>query len=138
MCQRARLENVTADIPGFKLIEQNGMEVYCKYFRRLLQTNAAQVLPGSGRAADTGGTYQLLVGEMQKITQDAQQAYKIAEAIDTQEGDLFRDFDLSTFMEHFKLDPVAKTILALAVKSASKQDLRTKGESKSSRPQLPC
>ena len=103
------------------------MEVFSKYFRRLLQTNVTQIFPAAGRSADPSATYQLLLVEMQKITQDAQQAYKIAESIDTQEGDLFRDFDLSTFMEHFKLDPLAKTILALAVKSAAKQDLRTKG-----------
>ncbi|KAL1390585.1 CCR4-Not complex component, Not1-domain-containing protein [Phyllosticta capitalensis] len=97
-----------------KLVDSNGMEVFSKYFRRLLQGNASQIFPGSAKSTDTSGSYPLLMGEMQKITQDPQQAYKIAEAIDTTEGDLYRDFDLSTFMEHFKLDPVGKTILALA------------------------
>jgi len=104
------------------------MDVYTKYFRRLLQGNAAQVFPGSSRNSDSSGSYPLLVAEVQKITQDPQQAQRIAESIDTPEGDLFRDFDLSTFMEHFKLDPLAKTTLALACKGASKPDLRTKGE----------
>ena len=104
------------------------MEVFSKYFRRLLQGNASQIFPGSAKSTDTSGSYPLLMGEMQKITQDPQQAYKIAEAIDTTEGDLYRDFDLSTFMEHFKLDPVGKTILALACKTTSKPDLRTKGK----------
>ncbi|KAF2145079.1 uncharacterized protein K452DRAFT_221757 [Aplosporella prunicola CBS 121167] len=111
-----------------KLIDSNGMEVFSKYFRRLLQSNASQIFPGAAKGGDNSGTYPLLVGEMQKITQDPQQAYKIAESIDTTEGDLFRDFDLSTFMEHFKLDAVAKTTLALACKTASKPDLRTKAD----------
>lgn len=103
------------------------MEVFSKYFRRLLQGNASQIFPGPGRGSEPGGSYPILVSEMQKVTQDPQQAYKIAESVDTTEGDLFRDFDLSTFMEHFKLDALAKTTLALAFKTASKQDLRTKG-----------
>ncbi|KAF2458071.1 CCR4-Not complex component, Not1-domain-containing protein [Lineolata rhizophorae] len=113
-----------------KLVESNGMEVYTKYFRRLLQSNAAQLFPGSARSSDSAGAgnYPMLVGEMQKISQDLQQADKIAESLDTQEGDLFRDFDLSTFMEHFKLDTLAKTLLALACKSASKTDLRMKAD----------
>ena len=103
------------------------MEVFTKYFRRLLQGNAAQIFNTTGRPVDSAGSYQILVGEMQKITQDHQQPYKIAESIDTQEGDLFRDFDLSTFMEHFKLSSISKTILAIAIKSVMKADLRTKG-----------
>ncbi|KAH7041928.1 CCR4-Not complex component, Not1-domain-containing protein [Macrophomina phaseolina] len=111
-----------------KLVDSNGMEVFSKYFRRLLQSNAPQIFPGSAKSGDNSGSYGLLVEEMHKITRDPQQAYKIAESIDTTEGDLFRDFDLSTFMEHFKLDPVAKTTLALACKTTSKTDLRTKAD----------
>lgn len=110
------------------------MEVFSKYFRRLLQSNAGQIFPSAARTVDNSGSYALLVTEMQKIRQDPQQAPKIAESIDTTEGDLFRDFDLSTFMAHFKLDPVAKTTLALACKAASKPDLRTKGENLSRLP----
>ncbi|KAF2198562.1 Not1-domain-containing protein [Delitschia confertaspora ATCC 74209] len=112
-----------------KLVESNGMEVFSKYFRRLLQNNAAQVFPTPGRNAEPNGSYAMLVTEVQKIRQDPQQAPKIAEAIDSHDGgDIFRDFDLSTFMAHFKLDPVAKTTLALAFKTASRADLRTKAD----------
>lgn len=113
-----------------KLVEDNGMEVFPQYFRRLLQNNAAAIFPGSARqSAETGtaGNYQLLVQEMQKITTEAQQASKIAEALDTNEGDLFRDFDLYALVDHFRLDPLAKVTLALACKKASKSDLRSKG-----------
>lgn len=63
------------------------------------------------------------------MSQDIEQAQKIAETIDTSEGDIFRDFDLSTFLDHFKLDTISKVALALAFKTATKSDLRAKGMS---------
>lgn len=107
------------------------MEAFTQFFRRLLQNNAGAVFPSGGRqAAETGtaGNYQLLVQEMQKISIEAQQATKIAQALDTSEGDLFRDFDLYALMDHFRLDPVARVTLALACRKVSKVDLRSKGE----------
>ena len=114
------------------------MEVFSKYFRRLLQNNAAQIFSTGGRTAEPNGSYQILVTEVQKLRKDPEQAGKIAESIDTTEGDLFRDFDLATFVSHFQLDPIAKTVLALACRSATKADLRTKGQYLLSRPSVPC
>ena len=104
------------------------MEVFPKYFRRLVQNNSAQIFPGPARDAQNPATYSILAAEMQKVTQDPEQADKIAESLDASDPDLFKDFDLSTFMDHFKLDPMAKTTLALACKGASKPDLRSKGK----------
>lgn len=103
------------------------MDVFAKYFRRLLSGNAPQIFPGINRNVENPGNYQLLVQEMEKITQDPTQASKIADIIDTSEGDIYRDFDLATFMEHFKLDPLAKTLLAAAFLRVSRADLQTKG-----------
>ncbi|KAK4696249.1 CCR4-NOT transcription complex subunit 1, partial [Lecanoromycetidae sp. Uapishka_2] len=104
------------------------MEVYPKYFRRLLIGNSPQIFPGISRNVENPSTYPLLLQEMEKITQDPeQQSAKIAEVIDTSEESLFRDFDLSTFMDHFKLDPLARTLLASAFTHVSRPDLRTKG-----------
>lgn len=103
------------------------MEVFSKYFRRLVSGNSPQIFPGINKVVENAGNYPLLVQEMQKVSQDLDQAYKIAETIDASEGDVFRDFDLSTFLDHFKLDPIAKVNLTLAFKNASKADLRTKG-----------
>ena len=103
------------------------MEVFSKYFRRLLVGNSPQIFPGITRAVENPGNYSLLVGELRKVSHDLDQAHKIADTIDTSDGDLFRDFDLSTFMEHFKLDALEKTILALAFKTVSRADLKTKG-----------
>ena len=103
------------------------MDVFSKYFRRLLVGNSPQIFPGINRNVENPGNYQLLVQEMEKITQDPEQAPKIAETIDSSEGDIFRDFDLETFMEKFNLDAVGKTLLATAFRHVSKAELRRKG-----------
>ena len=106
------------------------MDVFTTYFRRLLQSSAATIFPHSARpppSSDNAGAYQMLVQEMQKIKTDPAQADKIAQSLDTTEGELFRDFDLVTFVEHFSLDAIAKTALAASCKMSSKLDLRTKG-----------
>ncbi len=112
------------------LVDENGMEVFTTFFRRLLQSNASTIFPGAARpqaTGDTNGQFKLLVDEMAKISKDSQQAEKIAQSLDTNESDLFRDFDLSTFIDHFRLSPVAKIALVLPIRSASKPDLRSKG-----------
>lgn len=110
------------------------MEVYTKYFTKLVATCAPQIFPGLNRpigsAANAGGNYSLLQEEMHKISHNVEQASKIAESIETGTEDIFRDFDLSTFMEHFRLDALEKTILALAFKLGTRPDLKTKGPSK--------
>lgn len=101
------------------------MEVFSKYFRRVLQNNAAHIFGTGPRNVDPNGSYQILVSEIQKLRKEPEQADKIAESISSNEGDLFRDFDLATFVSHFKLDPIAKTMLALACR---KTNLRPKGD----------
>ena len=103
------------------------MEVFSKYFRRLVVGNAPQIFPGINKPVENPGNYPLLVSEIRKVTQDPDQARRIAESIDTSDGDLFKDFDLSTFLDHFKLGPVDKTLLASAFKNTSRPDLRSKG-----------
>ncbi|KAI1427862.1 Not1-domain-containing protein [Xylaria sp. FL1777] len=111
-----------------KLLDDHGMEVFSRYFTRLVAGNAAQIFPGLNRSTANPGNYSLLVGEMNKISHDLDQASKIAESIETANEDIFREFDLSTFMEHFKLDALEKTILALAFKFGSRSDLKTKAD----------
>ena len=103
------------------------MEVQTKFFRRLLVGNSPQIFPGFNRNVENPSNYPLLVQEMEKIKTDPGQASMIAEVIDASEGDIFRDFDLSTLMEHFKLYAFAKTLLASAFTHVSKSDLKTKG-----------
>lgn len=112
-----------------QLIDEHGMEVFQKYFSRLVVGNAPQIFPGINRAVANPGNYQILVTEVRKVSQDVAQARRIAESIETANEDIFRDFDLSTFMEHFRLDALEKTVLALAFKMGSRSDLKTKGTS---------
>lgn len=104
------------------------MEKFGLYFRRLVQANSPQIFPGIARGVEKPGNYPLLVQEMHKITLDPDHARKIAEALDTSEGDVFRDFDIATFINHFKLNSYAKTLLASALTHVNRQDLKTKGE----------
>lgn len=104
------------------------MDVFSQYFRRLLITNAPQIFPNTNRKIENPGNYGILVQEMQKISQEPQQASRIAEIIESSEGDIFRDFDLATFVAHFKLDPCARVLLGAAFNRASKGDLATKGK----------
>ena len=114
-----------------QLVDAHGMEVSTAYFRRLLQSNASLIFSvnqNAQRSAADSGSYPLLVSEMQKLTRLPSQAAKVADALDTSsDGDLFKDFDLSSFMDHFRLDATAKVTLALACKLVTKQDIRTKG-----------
>lgn len=103
------------------------MEAFSRSFCRLVAQNAGTIFPGANRPATRSGDYSYLVQEMSQISHNPEQAGKIAEAIETGTEEIFRNFDLSTFMEHFKLDALEKTILALAFKFGSAPDLKTKG-----------
>ncbi|KAG9229162.1 putative general negative regulator of transcription subunit 1 [Amylocarpus encephaloides] len=112
-----------------KLIDDHSMEVFQKYFSRLVAGNAPKIFPAfANRPVANPANYQILVNEVQKVALDAEQAGKIAESIESANEDVFRDFDLSTFMQHFQLDALEKTILALAFKTGSRGDLRTKSD----------
>jgi len=107
------------------------MDVFPKYFSRLVAANASQIFPSVNRpVTNAPSNYNILVEEMRKLPRDFKQSRQIAESIETGSEDIFRDFDLSTFMEHFGLDPLEKTLLALAFKLGSRPDLKTKGTQK--------
>ena len=112
------------------LVDDGSMEVFTAFFRRLLQSNASNIFTSSARppaTTDTIGQYKLLVEEVNKVVRDPQQPERIAQSLDTHESDLSRDFDLSTFVDHFRLNPIAKVALVQPIRSASKPDLRSKG-----------
>nr|POF13281.1 general negative regulator of transcription subunit 1 [Quercus suber] len=115
-----------------RLVDDSGMELFATYFRRLLQGNVSTVFPGLARApaanGDVAGSYQMLVQEMQKVSSDPLQAVQIAEALNTSDGEIFRDFDLESFTDHFRLDPISRVALASACRLVSKQDIITKAD----------
>ena len=113
-----------------QLVDSHGMEVFAKYFRRLLATNATQIWSPARGAGEPHPTYPILVEEVKKISADPLQAGRIVESVDfgDVDRDNYKDFDLSTFMDHFKMDSLAKVTLASAFKRSSRSDLRTKGK----------
>ena len=110
-----------------QLIDDYGMDVYTKYFARLVASNAPQIFPGLNRPVSSGNNYHMLAQEMRRVAEDTDQARKLAESIELGTEDIFRDFDLAAFMEHFKLDALEKTIFALAFKLGNRPDLKAKG-----------
>ena len=112
----------------WQLIDSHGMDVFTKYFRRLILSNAAQIWHNA--RPDSSGSYSILLGEVQKVSTDPQQAAKIVEAVEfgDKEGDIFKDFDMSTFMDHFQLKTIGKFALASAFKKSSKPDQRAKAD----------
>ena len=124
------LQITRQSLTRFKLVDSNGMDVFPKFFRRLVSGNASKVFPGANIKASENagaGSYQILVEEMQKVLKDTSQAQKIAESIDEGDGDIFRDFDLIPFVEHFDVGPVAETALCIAFRTCTKTDLHNKG-----------
>ncbi|KEF60909.1 uncharacterized protein A1O9_02473 [Exophiala aquamarina CBS 119918] len=109
-----------------KLLDSNGMEVFAQFFRRTVILNAAAIF--SGAKDFDQGSYKLLRQELDKVLWDYEQSYKIAEAIDTSKEDLFRDFDLVTFIQHFFSDTLPQVILAIAFTRCARNDLRAKAE----------
>ena len=106
------------------------MDVFPKFFRRLVSGNASKLFPGASIKASENagaGSYQILVEEMQKVLKDTSQAQKIADSIDEGDGDIFRDFDLIPFIEHFDVGPIAETALCIAFRTCIKADLQNKG-----------
>ena len=103
------------------------MEVFAKYFQRLVVGNSPHIFPGINRNVENPGNHQLLVEEIEKASQSTEQAKKIAEIIDSAEGDIYRDFDLATFIGHFHLNPIANAIIASAFTEVTRTDLRKKG-----------
>ncbi|GIZ37484.1 hypothetical protein CKM354_000092900 [Cercospora kikuchii] len=112
-----------------KLVSDSGMELFTTYFRRLLQSNASTVISSTPRAPENAGNYQLLIEEVQKLVKEPRQAQQIAEALDTNEGDVFRDFELQAFLDHFALDPVARVALLQPLRTVSIPSLRQKAAS---------
>ncbi|KAL9057184.1 MAG: hypothetical protein Q9162_002512 [Coniocarpon cinnabarinum] len=104
------------------------MDVFTKYFRRLVLQNASQIWHNA--RTDSSGSYPVLAGEVQKVATDPQQAAKIVESIEfgDRDGEIFKDFDMSAFMDNFQLKTVGKFSLASAFKRSSKADQRAKAD----------
>lgn len=107
------------------------MESFATFFRQLLQSSAASIFSNSTHASadnDSAENHQLLNEELQRLANEPQQAHNIARAIDSDEVEVLRDFDLQAFLDHFDLDAIARVTLLQHLRTANKVDLRQKGE----------
>ncbi|KAI9893478.1 MAG: hypothetical protein M1814_006775 [Vezdaea aestivalis] len=110
-----------------KLVDNSDdREVWAKYFRKLVMANAPAVFPNPSKPSEKAPNYSMLDKEMQQLTTNTQQAVKVALALSGGTEELFRDFNLLGFMDHFELDPVEKFVLAVACKEFGRSDLQTK------------
>ncbi|KAK1822207.1 CCR4-NOT core subunit cdc39 [Friedmanniomyces endolithicus] len=110
-----------------KLLNENGMELFEAYFRRLLNSSWPHIFPHTprpGTGPANAESYRLLESEVLKTSSEPQQAEKIATALDS--GDF--DLDIAAFADHFSLDPVAKTALVLACRSVANTALRSRAD----------
>lgn len=109
------------------LLESNSMEVYHKFIRRLVSSHAQTIFSPIGKPPDPQSSYRILNQHIKALANSPESARtKFAECISASDNDVFRDFDLATFMRHFDLDALERSILALGFKSSNKADLRSK------------
>lgn len=77
----------------------------------------------------TALTFRLLVQETQRLARDPYLADRFRESVDKGEGDVFRNFDLSRFLDRVGLRPLEQLILCSSFVSSSAQLSRKELES---------
>lgn len=105
-----------------QLSEQHGIETYLHFIRRLIlqsQPRLAPAAPPAAFDASTNLTFRLLVQETQRLARDPFLADRFRDGIDKGEGDTFRSFDLSRFMDRVGLRPLEKLVLSAPFMSTS-------------------
>lgn len=68
-----------------------------------------------------------VIKELASLPQDVKDKFVDVITPITPNEEVFRDFDLSTFFNHFGLDALQKCVLAVGFKSNTRADLRNKG-----------
>lgn len=67
------------------------------------------------------------IKELASLPQDVKEKFVDVITPVAPDGDVFRDFDVPTFLNHFGLDALQKCVLAVGFKSNLRADLRNKG-----------
>lgn len=112
-----------------QLLESNSMEVFHKFFRRLVTSHAHTIFSPISKQPDNPSSYRLLAQHVKEIANSPEDSKaKFADCITSSDNDPFRDFDLHVFMRHFDLDGLERTILALGFASSPRVDLSSKGK----------
>lgn len=104
-----------------QLSDQHGLETYFHFIRRLMiQTNGRLATNGASTPYDasTNLPARLLAQEIQRLARDPFLADRFRDGVDKAEGDIFRNFDLTRFVERMGLRPIEKVILASSIVAA--------------------
>ncbi|TFK67891.1 Not1-domain-containing protein [Pluteus cervinus] len=105
------------------LSEQHGIDTYLHFIRRLIVHSQARlpppVPPATSQAPNFDSsaslTFRLLVQEVQRLARDPYLAERFRDGIDKGEGDIFRHFDLTRFVDRIGLRPLEKLVLASSI-----------------------
>lgn len=104
-----------------QLAEQHGVGTYLHFIRRLIVHSQGRLAANVTFDNSTALTFQLLVQETQRLARDPYLADRFRESVDKGEGDVFRNFDLSRFVDRVGLRPLEQLILASSFVSSSAQ-----------------
>lgn len=106
------------------------MDINGRALRKLINDNYTSIVSPSG-GSPRGNDFRILVDMVKSIANSPDNSKeRFAEAItpDAPEpSKIFKDFDLSAFLNGLGLDPLERAVLALGFKDHPKEDLRVKG-----------
>lgn len=109
------------------------MEINQKVMRKIIMNNYSYIMSSSSSRSfeNSPSTSHRMLGEQIKelasLPQDVKEKFVDVITPVAPDGEVFRDFDVPTFLNHFGLDALQKCVLAVGFKSNLRADLRNKG-----------
>lgn len=111
-----------------QLEEESGSEAYVTKIRKFIDTSSPRLFQGNNGPQDpTGLVFRILVDEIKTIASKPSLASRFQVALNTEQPQVFRNFDFERFCEHIGLDALEKSVLALSLLESPKSDLQQKG-----------
>ncbi|KAL2315151.1 CCR4-Not complex subunit Not1 [Schizosaccharomyces pombe] len=108
-----------------QLINKNAPRVYHHFLRRLIQGNSYRIF-GTGKSSDGLATYKLLLDELKSLTKSWVMAKRFSDAISGSDSEVFEDFDIEAFLDHFQFSPLERTNLLIGLTTSVKPTLAKK------------
>ncbi|WBW71015.1 CCR4-Not complex scaffold subunit 1 [Schizosaccharomyces osmophilus] len=108
-----------------QLINKNAPGVYHHFLRRLVQGNSYRIF-GTGKSSDGLATYKLLLDELKSLTKSWALARRFSDAISGSDSEVFEDFDIETFLNHFQFSPLERTNILIGLTTSIKPSLSKK------------
>lgn len=114
------------------------MDIKQKAMRKIIMNNYSYIMSSSSSRSfenSPSSSHRLLgeqIKELASLPQDVEGTFIDVITPVTPDGEVFRDFDVSTFFNHFSLDALQKCVLAVGLKSNPRPDLRNKGPDQAS------